>query len=64
MGTDSIKKNPGENINDSDIDYSRADAMTDEEIEEAARRDEDAKPLTEDDIRKLKIRRPNQPKGK
>ncbi|MCF6254863.1 MAG: hypothetical protein L3K25_00915 [Gammaproteobacteria bacterium] len=43
----------------SHIDFSEADAMTEEDIEAAAKRDPDAQPLTEKDIKNLNIRRPN-----
>jgi len=43
----------------SHIDFSEADAMTEEDIEAAAKRDPDAQPLTEEDIKNLNIRRPN-----
>lgn len=53
------KHNPDEPFDDSDIDYSKADSMTEEQIEEAAKADPDAQPLTEEQTNKLKIRRPH-----
>ncbi|VAW55753.1 hypothetical protein MNBD_GAMMA07-1010 [hydrothermal vent metagenome] len=50
---------PGTPFDDSHIDYSEADALTEEQIENAAKSDPDAQPLTEEHIKNLKIRRPN-----
>jgi len=50
---------PDAPFDDSNIDYSEADALTEEQIENAAKSDPDAQPLTEEDIKHLKIRRPN-----
>lgn len=43
----------------SHIDFSEADAMNEEDIEAAAKRDPDAQPLTEENIKNLNIKRPN-----
>lgn len=50
------KENP---IDNSDIDFDKADALTDEEIEERAKNDPDSLPFTEEQLRKIKIRRRN-----
>lgn len=46
-------------IDNSDIDFEKADALTDEEIEERAKNDPDSLPFTEEQLKKLKIRRRN-----
>jgi len=41
-------------FDDSNIDYSEADALTNEQIEKAAKSDPDAQPLTTEAIKDLK----------
>ncbi|WP_299940085.1 hypothetical protein [uncultured Microbulbifer sp.] len=48
------KDNP---IDNSDIDFTKADALTDKEIEERAKRDPDSLPFTEEELKKIKIKR-------
>ena len=50
------KENP---VDNSDINFDKADALTDEEIEERAKNDPDSLPFTEEQLRKIKIRRRN-----
>lgn len=46
-------------IDNSDIDFEKADSLTDEEIEERAKNDPDSLPFSEEQLKKLKIRRRN-----
>ena len=46
-------------IDNSDIDFEKADALTDEEIEERAKSDPDSLPFSEEQLKKIKIRRRN-----
>lgn len=46
-------------IDNSDIDFEKADALTDEEIEERAKNDPDSLPFSEEQLKKIKIRRRN-----
>lgn len=48
------KDNP---IDNSDIDFTKADTLTDKEIEERAKRDPDSLPFTEEELKKIKIKR-------
>ena len=48
------KENP---IDNSDIDFEKADALTEEEIEERAKNDPDSIPFSEEELKKIKIRR-------
>jgi len=50
------KKNP---VDNSDVDFDKADALTDNEIEERAKNDPDSLPFTEDQLKKVKIRKRN-----
>ena len=50
------KENP---IDNSDIDFEKADALTDEEIEERAKNDPDSQPFSEEQLKKIKIRKRN-----
>ncbi len=44
-------------IDNSDIDFTKADALTEDEIEERAKNDPDSLPFTEDDLKSIKIKR-------
>lgn len=44
-------------IDNSDVDFTKADEMTDEEIEKGAKSDPDSLPFSEDQLKKVKIRR-------
>ncbi len=46
-------------IDNSDIDFEKVDALTDEEIEERAKNDPDSLPFSEEQLKKIKIRRRN-----
>lgn len=50
------KENP---IDNSDIDFAKVDALTDEEIEERAKNDPDSLPFSEAQLKKIKIVRKN-----
>ncbi len=50
------KENP---IDNSDIDFEKADALTDEEIEERAKKDPDSLPFSADQLKNIKIKRRN-----
>lgn len=54
------KDNP---IDNSDIDFSKADRMSDKEIEERAKKDPDSIPFSEEELKKVKIRRRNKENG-
>jgi hypothetical protein len=47
------KENP---VDTNDIDFSKADALTDEEIEENAKNDPDSLPFTEEQLKKINIK--------
>lgn len=44
-------------VDNSDIDFSKADKMSDEEIEDGAKSDPDSIPFSEEQIKKVKIRK-------
>ncbi len=44
-------------IDNSDIDFSEADALTDEEIEAQAKNDPDSLPFTEEQLKEVKLKR-------
>ena len=44
-------------IDNSDIDFSKADGMSEEEIEERAKSDPDSVPFSEEQLKKVKIRK-------
>ena len=44
-------------IDNSDIDFTKADELTDQEIEERAKSDPDSLPFSEEQLKKVKIRR-------
>jgi len=44
-------------VDNSDIDFTKADDLTDEEIEERANNDSDAPPITQKDLISLKVKR-------
>ncbi|MES2674456.1 MAG: hypothetical protein V4660_09450 [Pseudomonadota bacterium] len=44
-------------IDNSDIDFEKADALTDKEIEERAKNDPDSLPFSEEQLKRIKIRR-------
>lgn len=46
-------------IDNSDIDFDKADALTDEEVEERAKRDPDSLPFSDEQLKNIKIRRRN-----
>lgn len=46
-------------IDNSDIDFDKADALTDEEIEKRAKNDPDSLPFSEEQLKKIRIRRRN-----
>lgn len=48
------KDNP---IDNSDIDFTKADLLTEEEIEERAKNDPDSIPFTEDDLKNKTIKK-------
>lgn len=48
------KENP---IDNSDIDFTKADELTEEEIEEKAKSDPDSLPFTEEQLKKIKIKK-------
>jgi len=48
------KENP---VDNSDVDFDKADALSEEEIEERAKSDPDSLPFTEDQLKKVKIRK-------
>jgi hypothetical protein len=48
------KENP---VDTSDIDFTKADNLTDDEINKGANNDPDALPLSEEDIKHIKIKR-------
>jgi hypothetical protein len=50
-------------IDNSDIDFSKADRMSDKEIEERAKNDPDSIPFSEEELKKVKIRRRNKDNG-
>lgn len=50
------KDNPNDN---SDIDFEKADSLTDKEIEERAENDPDSLPFSEDQLRRVDIRKSN-----
>ncbi|MCO1334163.1 hypothetical protein MO867_07375 [Microbulbifer sp. OS29] len=50
------KENP---IDNRDIDFTKADELSDEDIEERAKSDPDSLPFTEEEIKEVKIRRRN-----
>ncbi len=50
-------------IVNSDIDFSKADRMSDKEIEERAKNDPDSIPFSEEELKKVKIRRRNKENG-
>jgi len=49
----------GTPFDDSGIDYKEVESLDEDQIKEAAESDPDAQPLTDDQIKHLKIRRPN-----
>lgn len=44
-------------IDNSDVDFSKADEMSDEEIEKRAESDPDSLPFSEEQLKKVKIRK-------
>lgn len=48
------KENP---VDNSDIDFQKVDELTDAEIEERAESDPDSLPFTDEDLKKVKIRK-------
>jgi hypothetical protein len=50
-------------IDNSDIDFTKADNLTDEEIEERAKRDPDSLPFSEEELKKVKIKRRHKDNG-
>jgi hypothetical protein len=46
-------------IDNSDIDFSKADKMSDEEIEKRAKDDSDSIPFSEEQLKKVKVRKRN-----
>ena len=48
------KENP---VDNSDIDFSTVDALSDEEIEQRANSDPDSLPFSDEDLKKLKIKK-------
>ncbi|MDF3012529.1 MAG: hypothetical protein K0Q78_733 [Cellvibrio sp.] len=46
-------------IDNSDIDFDKADALTDEEVEERAKCDPDSLPFSDEQLKNIKIRRRN-----
>lgn len=57
-----LKHTPGDKTGDPRTDWDRVDAMTDEEVEAAAKSDPDNLPLSDEDFRRMKRRRPKAPK--
>lgn len=53
-----LKHKAGDKAGDPRTDWERVDAMSDEEVEAAAKSDPDNPPLTEEDFKRLKPRRP------
>jgi hypothetical protein len=53
------KENP---IDNSDIDFTKADNLTDEEIEKMANDDPDSLPFTEEDLKSLKVKKIKSPR--
>jgi len=48
------KENP---VDNSDVNFDKADALTEEEIEERAKSDPDSLPFTKEQLKKVKIRK-------
>ena len=46
-------------IDNTDIDFEKADALTDEEIEKRAKDDPDSQPFSEEQLKNVKIKRRN-----
>lgn len=44
-------------IDNSDIDFTKADELTEEEIEERAKSDPDSLPFSEEQLKKVKVRK-------
>lgn len=59
-GEEHSKEKP---IDNSDIDFEKADALTDEEIEERAKNDPDSLPFSEEQLKKIIIRRRGKENG-
>ncbi len=55
------KDNP---VDNSDIDFTKADSLTEEEIEERAKNDPDSIPFTENDFKSKKVKKRNPPRGR
>jgi len=53
------KENP---VDNSDIDFTKADQLTDEEMEERAKSDSDSLPFTDEELKHVKIKRRHQKK--
>ncbi len=60
MKQEHSKENP---IDNDDIDFSKADALTEKEIEENAKNDPDSLPFTEEQLKKVSIKRRNKNNG-
>ncbi|VAW87014.1 hypothetical protein MNBD_GAMMA18-2107 [hydrothermal vent metagenome] len=51
------KKNP---VDNSDIDFTKADQLTDEEMENRAKNDPDSLPFTDEELKHVKIKKRHQ----
>jgi len=52
--TEHSKENP---VDTNDIDFTKADQLSDKEIEERAKNDPDSRPFTDEEIKHVKIRK-------
>ena len=50
-------------VDNSDIDFKKADELTEEEIEESAKNDPDSLPFTDEELKKAKIRKRHKKNG-
>ena len=58
MGKIVKKKHTKENpVDNSDIDFSEADALSEEDIVKNAENDPDAKPFSEEELKKIKVKK-------
>ncbi len=55
--TEHSKENPADN---SDIDFTKVDQLTDDEMEERAKSDPDSLPFTDEELKHVKIKRRHQ----
>ncbi len=55
--TEHSKENP---VDNSDIDFTKSDQLTDKEVEERAQSDPDSRPFTDEELKHVKIKRRHQ----